>query len=53
LDNGKHVKNETGYSYVFEDLRLKISTPICWRYSFPAANANNLFVRNGVEIRKT
>ena len=53
LDNRKHVKNETGYSYVFEDLRLKISTPICWRSWFPAANANNLFVRNGVEIRKT
>lgn len=53
LDNGKHVKNETGYSYVFEDLKLKISTPICRRYDFPAADANNLFARNGVEIRKT
>lgn len=53
LDNGKHVKNETGYSYVFNDLRLKISTPICRRYNFPAADANNLFARNGVEIRKT
>lgn len=53
LDHGKHVKKETGYSYVFKDLHLKISTPICRRYDFPAANATHLFARNGVEIRKT
>ena len=53
LEDGRYVNNETWYTYTFNDLWIKISTPLGWRYQFPAADPYNLFFRNWVEIRKT
>ncbi len=52
LEDGRYVNNETWYTYTFNDLWIKISTPIWWRYEFPAADPENIFSRNWVEIRR-
>jgi len=46
------ITYETWYSYTYKDLWLKISTPTWWRSEFPAADPENIFSRNWVEIRR-
>ena len=53
IEDWRYVKHETWYTFTFNDLGVKISTRPGRRYEFPAADPYNLFVRNGVEIRKT